>query len=391
MKTTSVTCGYLPLVDSAPIIIAKELRFAAREGIDLSLARQPSWSALRDRLMFGQIDFAHMLSPMPIAMSLGLGGVSAQIDALMVLSVNGTVIGVSNDLAQRMHAAGWVNTFNDPARTSRALLEAKSSPIRIGVPFAFSAHRLLLGYWLARDSNFDKSKVEIITVPPPQMSDAIREGRIDMFCVGEPWGSVAVQQSGATLILPSSVIWNFAPEKVLGAHHDWVTQNGDTCLAMIRAVYKATHWLDQPQNTPLAVEILASSEHLDLPDHAIEPALTGQITTNVGFEPMDVDRFIAFHDGAVNFPWQSQAQWIAQQLGGTSEQLLLARECFRIDLYRDALNPLGVNLPKATDKIEGAMTQATSVPSTKGHMILQPDAFFDGAVFDFAPELAVKK
>jgi len=267
MKTVSVTCGYLPLVDSAPLIIAKELGFAAQEGIDLTLAQQPSWSALRDRLMFGQIDFAHMLSPMPIAMTLGLGGVAAPIDALMVLSVNGTVIGVSEDLANRMNKTGWVNTFNDPVATSQALLQTKTHPIRIGVPFAFSIHRLLLEYWLSKDPSFDHAKIQIITIPPPQMSDALCDGRIDMFCVGEPWGSVAVQQSAATLILPSAAIWNFAPEKVLGAHHDWIAQNENTCLAMIRAVYKAAHWLDQPQNTPLAVEILASSAHLDLPDH----------------------------------------------------------------------------------------------------------------------------
>jgi NitT/TauT family transport system ATP-binding protein len=387
MKKTSVTCGYLPLVDSAPLIIAKELRFAAEEGIDLTLAQQPSWSALRDRLMFGQIDFAHMLSPMPVAMSLGLGGVSAQIDALMVLSVNGTVIGVSDDMAQRMIALGWVNTFAGPVRTSAALLATTSNPIRIGVPFPFSMHRLLITYWLSKDPGFDPSKVEIITIPPPQMSDALRDGRIDMFCVGEPWGSVAVQESGAILILPSTTIWNFAPEKVLGAQHEWMAQNHDTSLAMVRAVYKATRWLDQPQNTPLAVEILASSEHLDLPDHAIEPALTGQITNRAGHEPIEASPFMSFHDGAVNFPWDSQAQWIAHQLGGVSHP----PRCFRNDLYREALAPLGVNLPSSSTKIEGAMRIPTAIASTKGQLILQPDAFFDGAVFDFAREFTHKK
>ena len=102
MKVTQVTCGYLPLVDCAPLIIAKELKFAAQEGLDLTLLQQPSWSALRDRLAFGHIDFAHMLSPMPVAMSLGLGGAPNRIDALMVLSVNGTVIGVSADLSRKM-------------------------------------------------------------------------------------------------------------------------------------------------------------------------------------------------------------------------------------------------------------------------------------------------
>ncbi|HCI08397.1 MAG TPA: nitrate transporter, partial [Sulfitobacter sp.] len=84
MTKIPIECGYLPLVDSAPLIIAKELQFAAEEGLDLSLVRQPSWSALRDMLAMGRLDFAHVLSPMPIAMSLGLGGMPAKIDALMV-------------------------------------------------------------------------------------------------------------------------------------------------------------------------------------------------------------------------------------------------------------------------------------------------------------------
>jgi ABC-type nitrate/sulfonate/bicarbonate transport system substrate-binding protein len=99
MKDTVLNCGYVPLVDCAPLVIAKDLGFAAEEGLALNLMAQPSWSALRDMLALGHLDAAHMLSPMPVAMSIGLGGLPARIDALMVLSVNGTVFGVSNAVA----------------------------------------------------------------------------------------------------------------------------------------------------------------------------------------------------------------------------------------------------------------------------------------------------
>ncbi|WP_390915199.1 ABC transporter substrate-binding protein [Pseudosulfitobacter sp. SM2401] len=390
MTKTHVECGYLPLVDSAPLIIAKELRFAAEEGLELSLVRQPSWSALRDMLALGHLDFAHMLSPMPIAMSLGLGGMPAQIDALMVLAVNGTVIGVSAQLDRDMQSTGWNTTFGNPKATAAALFAARSAPLRIGVPFPFSMHRLLLDYWLTRDPSFNAARVEIITIPPPQMAAAVQDGRLDMFCVGEPWGSVAVQQSGAVLVLPSQAIWQFAPEKVLGARHAWVQDNPDTCHAMIRAVYKAATWLEQPENTPLATEILARSQHLDLPDHAIDPALSGQITTRCGDAPKHCHRFVTFHAGAANFPWRSQGRWIADSLAtlhdfdqnafGT-----VAHNCFRSDLYRAALSPLGVDLPEVSEKTEGAMDQPTPVASTRGQMILGPDRFFDGARFDISP------
>ncbi|MBW4960693.1 CmpA/NrtA family ABC transporter substrate-binding protein [Sulfitobacter sp. CW3] len=387
MTKRHVECGYLPLVDSAPLIIAKELQFAAEEGLDLSLVRQPSWSALRDMLALGHLDFAHMLSPMPVAMSLGLGGMPAQIDALMVLSVNGTVIGVSADLNAKMQATGWRNTFDNPRKTATALFASRSKPLRVGVPFPFSMHRLLLDYWLTRDPGFQSDHVEIITVPPPQMAAAVQAGTLDIFCVGEPWGSVAVQQSEAVLILPGNAIWQFAPEKVLGARHDWVDENPDICRAMIRAVYKATTWLEQPQNAPLAIEILTRSQHLGLPDHAIDPALTGDMTLKLGDAPKQIERFVRFHGGAANFPWRSQASWIAQYLASLhnldpKDADTVARRCFRSDLYRSAIAALGADLPGASEKVEGALAQPTAVASTRGEMILGPDTFFDGAVFD---------
>ena len=385
MKTIPVTCGYLPLVDSAPLIIAKELRFAAEVGLDLTLAQQPSWSALRDRLAFGALDFAHMLSPMPIAMSLGFGGAPAKIDALMVLSLNGTVIGISDDLAQAMQASGWRNTFDAPKSTATAVLRAAQKPLRIGVPFPFSMHKLLVEYWLSKDPAFHSDSVQIITIPPPQMAGAVADNRIDMFCVGEPWGSVAVQQSGARLILPSSAIWQSAPEKVLGARHDWITQNRETTDRMIRATYLAAQWLEQPQNIPLAIDILASSDHLDLSDNAIEPALTGQITPSADSDPIYVPNFITFHQNTANFPWDSRAQWIAARLNAPNTQRI-----FRSDIYLEAITPLGANTPKASQKPEGAMTRPTTIAGTKGPLILGPDTFFDGAVFDFEAEKLIK-
>ena len=388
MKGRLVTCGYLPLVDCAPLIIAKELHFAAQEGLDLHLSKQPSWSALRDWLAFGQIDFAHMLSPMPIAMSLELGGMPSKIDALMVLSINGTVIGVSDRLAQAMRATGWRNNFGDPKASSKALLATPNERLRIGVPFPFSMHRILLERWLTHSVDYTPERIEVVTVPPPQMADAVKSGALDMFCVGEPWGSVAVQQSGATLILPSSSIWQCAPEKVLGVRHDWAEANQETCASIIRAIYRASHWLDQPENIALAAEILARSQHLDLPDHAIEPALSNRMVTQLGQRALHSDNFLRFHKGAANFPWRSQAAFICNELAslhGLDPQRVLktACACFRSDLYREALMPIGGDLPSASEKVEGALSVSTAAASLNGKMILGPDRFFDGAVFDF--------
>ncbi len=376
MSRRVLNCGYVPLVDSAPLIIAAELGFAGEEGLDLNLIRQPSWSALRDMLALGHLDAAQMLSPLPVAMSLGMGGLAARIDCLMVLSVNGTVFGGSARLAAEL---GPPVPFGD-ALGLLAALEARKGPLRIGVPFPYSMHRLLLSYWTATAPDL---AVEIVTVPPPRMADAVAGGQVDAFWVGEPWGSAIVQRGVGQILMAGSHIWGFAPEKVLAARHDWVAENPDTTRRLMRAVYQAARWLDDPKNRPLAVEIMGRSEHLNLAYEVIDPALSGYLTLEQGGTPARIERFVVFHDHAALFPWRSQAAWIAAQLGADAQGIAQAKACFRCDLYRANLAPLGADLPGASEKVEGAMAVPTAVASSRGQMILAPDAFFDGRVFDF--------
>ncbi len=377
MNHTVLNCGYVPLVDSAPLIIAKELGFAAEEGLELNLVRQPSWSALRDMLALGHLDAAQMLSPMPIAMSLGMGGLVARIDAMMVLSVNGTVFGASNSLVQSL---GEV-PFGD-AKVLLALLSARrEGSLRVGVPFPYSMHNLLLSYWVRE---YPELSIEAITVPPPRMAEAVESGHVDAFWVGEPWGTSIVQRGVGQILMTGHDVWRFAPEKVLAARHDWIEENPELARRLMRAVYHAARWLDATKNKPLAVEILGRSEHLNLAQEVIDPAVTGHITPRAGASPVAVDRFLVFHAHAAVFPWRSQAAWIAAELGADAAGISMAKRCFRSDLFRHNLGPAGADLPGASEKVEGAMVHQTAVASTRGHMILAPDAFFDGRTFDFA-------
>ncbi|MEP2919164.1 MAG: CmpA/NrtA family ABC transporter substrate-binding protein [Sulfitobacter sp.] len=376
MSHTVLNCGYVPLVDCAPLIIARELGFASEEGLDLNLIRQPSWSALRDMLALGHLDAAQMLSPLPVAMSLGLGGLPAQIDSLMGLSANGTVFGVSTRLAADLGPV----PFGDPQALLRALCANGPRPLRVGVPFPYSMHRLLLSYWTASAPDL---QVEIITVPPPRMADAVAQGHVDAFWVGEPWGSAIVGRNAGTIAMAGRHVWGFAPEKVLAARHDWVEENPDTVRRLMRAISQAARWLDMDKNKPLAVEILGRSEHLNLSPEVIEPAVTGVLTLVQGGAPTVVERFLMFHNHAASFPWRSQAAWIAAQLGADEAGIAQAKQCFRSDLYRAYLGPIGTDLPGASEKVEGAIAEPTAVASSRGEMILAPDAFFDGRTFDF--------
>ncbi|MEL6317918.1 MAG: ABC transporter substrate-binding protein, partial [Pseudomonadota bacterium] len=144
MSLRPVSCGFIPLVDSAPLVVAREMGFAAEEGLDLQLTKAPSWSALRDHLVLGRLDAAHMLAPAPIAMSIGLGGMPTRVDALSVLSINGDVIGVDRVLAEKMRARGAANDFMAAEPIGRALIAASEGALTIGVPFPFSMHAELL-------------------------------------------------------------------------------------------------------------------------------------------------------------------------------------------------------------------------------------------------------
>lgn len=376
MSREVLNCGYVPLVDCAPLIIARELGFAHEEGLDLNLIRQPSWSALRDMLALGHLDAAQMLSPMPVAMSLGIGGLAAQIDSLMVLAVNGTVFGASIPLSEELGPL----PFGDAAAALAALANSPRRPLRIGVPFPLSMHRLLLSYWT---QSLNDSRIEPVTVPPPRMADAVSDGHVDAFWVGEPWGSAIVQRGVGRILMAGKDVWGFAPEKVLAARHDWVAENPDKTRRLMRAIYQASRWLDAAQNKPLAVEILARSEHLNLAPDVIDPAVSGYLMPHLGASPVKVERFLTFHSHAASFPWRSQAAWIAAQLGADAAGIARAMQCCRTDLYRNNLGPAGADLPGASEKVEGAIREMTAVASSRGQMILAPDAFFDGRTFDF--------
>jgi NitT/TauT family transport system ATP-binding protein len=382
-----IVCGFIPLVDCAPLVVARELGFASEEGLDLVLEAQPSWSAIRDKLAFGDLDAAHMLSVLPVAMSIGLGGVAMRIDALSVLSVNGDVIGVSSEISQRMQGLGAMRGENPAASVGQALIAAAPGRLRVGVPFPFSMHAELLYYWLSALGHEAPRDLDVRTVPPSHMARAIADGEVDAFCVGEPWGSVAVDSGAAEIILPGSAIWSFAPEKVLAVRHDWAEERKDSALRLIRALWRAARWLGEEKNRLTVSDLLARPEYPNQSAELIDNALSGHMVLSKAGAPVKVPDIIEFFDRAATFPWRSQAAWIATRWAARAgidrdDAVAAARASYRADLYREALQPVGADIPGASEKLEGALEVRTEVASTRGEMFLGPDRFFDGQIFD---------
>lgn len=390
MKTVTLPVAYVPLVDAAPLIVAHEMRFAETEGISLDLIAAPSWSSVRDMLAFGRVDAAHLLSPVPVAMAMGLGGVTTPLSAVSVLSVNGNVIGVSRDIEKKLRDIGFEFDFADPTAAADALAQVCDKPLAFGVPFPFSMHVELLRYWCAHTA-LGADGIEIRTVPPPLMADALASGDVDAFCVGEPWGSVAVDQGSGALLLPGQAIWKFAPEKVLAVRTEWAETEPNLLGRLMRAVWHAGRWLSQPESRISAAELLSRKDYLDVSPELIDRALSGNLTVTARGDQRTVPHFVEFHEGAAGFPWRSQAKWIAQRLGRTHDlddpsTTERASTVFRTDLYRKHIAPTGSDFPGASEKVEGSIRFETAVASARGQLTLLPDEFFDARVFDPSPE-----
>lgn len=385
MSAVKVSVAYMPLVDAAPLIIAQEMGFAQSEGIALDLIAAPSWSSVRDMLAFGRVDAAHMLSPVPIALAMGLGGAAARLSTVSVTSVNGNVIGMGKPLEDRLRHVGFGFDFADAHAAAAALAQVCERPLTIGVPFPFSMHVELLRYW-AEGTALKDVGINIRTVPPPLMTSALAAGEVDAFCVGEPWGSVAVESGAGALILPSRAIWNFAPEKVLAVRTDWAETEPDLLGRLMRSVWKAGRWLAKSEVRATASDLLSRKAYLDVSAELIDRALSGQLTINDRGDHRQVDGFVEFHKGAATFPWLSQARWVAERLrkahGGKALSDTDLRCAVRPDLHRQHLNASGFDLPGASSKVEGSILSPTAVASARGDIILQPDRFFDGQVFD---------
>lgn len=390
--SAALALGYVPLVDAAPLLVAEALGFAEEEGLTLTLHPAPSWAALRDMLALGQVAAAQMLSPVPVAMALGLGGSAARFEALSVLNVNGDVFAVSLPLAASMRAAGHDFGFADAAAAGQALLASSNGALRIGVPFPFSMHVELVDYWLSGLNQPRPAGLEIITVPPPRMAEALAAGEIDAFAVGEPWGSVAVEMGVAEMLLPGSAIWAFAPEKVLATRHGWAEAEPELAGRLLRAIWRAGRWLGQRGNQPSASEILAAPGRLQVAPEIIERSLSGRLVTSTQGQERQIPGFMEFHAGAASFPWRSQAAWIGMQMARRYglEPVAAAQAAsavFRSDLHRLHLAETGADLPGASEKLEGALDQPTPVASARGKLILPRDSFFDARIFDPADPL----
>ena len=383
--------GFLPLVDAALPILAHEQGFAAAEGVQIELVRDLTWATVRDRLLYGHTDAAHLIAPLAIATTLGRGRPAVPLSVPFVLGLNGNAVTLSTALAGMVNLGEGLADPADLGARLRAVAADRAvigRPLRFGVVHRYSSHNFMLRYWLAAVGVRPDRDVEIVVTSPPFAADALAAGEVDGICVGEPWNSIAVDRGVGRIALVTAQIWRRGVEKVLALRSDAVAERGDEVAALIRALHRAAAHFVAPDTAEDSAAILSRSEYCDAPAATVLRAITDRVRLARDAEALHIPDFMFQYREAANFPWRSQAAWLYSQMtrwDGTAFSAADAKAAegvFRPDLYRAALAGSSATLPGASSKLEGSIDAATGVGATQGRLILGSDRFFDGRAFD---------
>ena len=347
------------------LVAAKERGFAAAAGLELALVRDISWATVRDRLVFRQVQAAHLLGPLAIAVSLGIGQHRAALAAPFLL--NSTAIRSWSPARSRARAGFPGTARGDPAAASAALasaLRGRGKPV-FGIVHRASSHALMLRHWLAAAGLEAERDVLLRVLPPSLTAEALRAGEIDGFCAGEPWGSRAIGLGVGETMALGARIWRRGVEKVLALREDWMEANPEAVDRLLRALDRAARWCDDPANHPDLAALLARPCYVDQPAALILRALSGRLLLSRSGAAATAGDFLMFHRDATNYPSAGQALWTYAQfrrwrmVEASAQAEQDAASVFRPDIYRRALGGVA----------------ATPLPR-------DPEGFFDGRVFD---------
>ncbi|MDR3532265.1 MAG: CmpA/NrtA family ABC transporter substrate-binding protein [Rhodopila sp.] len=339
-----IRVGLLRLVDSAPVIIAEADGLFRQHGLEVQISIEPSWSNIADKLTYGVLDAAVMLPPLALAACAGLRGPKARLVVPMSLSQGGNAIVVSHDAAKSLTAG-----CSQPRLRVLEWLKAQQARPRFAVVHAFSTHNLLLRYWLASGGADPDRDIETVVIPPENVVEALAAGRITGFCAGAPWGDVAERQNAGRILIGTSVIWPFHPEKCLCVGEAWAEANPDLLHHLLCAVLRAQIRCDRPEEAPAIARLLADPDGLRLPEEASRAALPG----GSGAE------LIRFHTREAWFPARAHAVWFLGQmrrwrwLDEQTDLEGLAARVYRPDLLASAVDAEGLYPAASLPSLEG--------------------------------------
>lgn len=343
-----VRLGFIPLTDCSPIVMAKELGLFKKYGVEVVVTKESSWANVRDKILTGELDGAHCLYSMPFSVYTGVGGkAGSEMMIAMMLSVNGQAISLSNDFCGKV----GFKQMNKVAPVVTAKLKAEKE-VTFAMTFPGGTHDLWLRNWMAL-GGLNQKAVKIITIPPPQMVANMKVGNMDGFCVGEPWGGVAVKQGVGFTQIASQDIWKDHPEKALVVNKEFSSKRKADLVKVMKAVMEACIWLDNPANRKKAAAIIGRAPYVNAPADVIESRLMGDynLGCNQGTEVYDKDYMLFHKGGTVNYPRKSYAIWAMAQfvrfgyLKEAPNYKAIADKLVLQDLYEEVAKSMKVKIP----------------------------------------------
>ena len=336
LEKKDLRIGFIPITCATPIIMSEPLGFYKKYGFNAEVVKMPSWGAVRDSAIAGELDAYHMLAPMPIAMTLGLGSASFGVKLASIENINGQAITVANKYKDKVKGPADFKGFV------------------IGVPFPYSMHNLLLRYYLATGGLDPDKDVKIRPVPPPDSIAQMVAGDIDAYLMPDPFNQRAVFEEVGFIHKLTKELWEGHPCCAFAASDEWITANPNTFRALNKAIIEAAGYARNPANRPEIAKAISERAFLNQPEEVVKAVLTGDFDDGLGNSQSIPDR-IDFDP----YPWQSFANWISSQLvrwdlqGDEKVKTAIAedkyeevgKEIFMTDLARELAQEVGQTPP----------------------------------------------
>ncbi|KQP47510.1 CmpA/NrtA family ABC transporter substrate-binding protein [Pseudorhodoferax sp. Leaf274] len=339
-----VKIGFIPLTDCASVVMASVLGIDQKYGVKIIPSKEASWPGVRDKLVNGELDMAHVLWGLVYGVHLGVSGPKKDMAVLMNLNHNGQAITLSKKLADK----GAVD-----AGTLAQLMAKEKREYTFAQTFPTGTHAMWLYYWLASAGINPMKDSKITTVPPPQMVANMRIGNMDGYCVGEPWGHRAVADGIGITAVTSQDIWKDHPEKALGTTGEFAQKNPNTCRAVVAAILEASKWIDASLSNKMKMaETVADKAYVNTSVDVINQRILGRYQNGLGKTWDDPNYMKFYNDGLVGMPYLSDGMWFLTQhkrwglLKEHPDYLAVAKQINKIDLYREAATAAKANVPK---------------------------------------------
>jgi nitrate/nitrite transport system substrate-binding protein len=348
-----VKIGFIPLTDCASVVMAAVKGFDAKYGVKIVPTKEASWAAIRDKLLNGELDYAHVLYGLVYGVQMGIGGPQRDMAVLMTLNQNGQGITLSNQLKEKGVSDG---------ASLKALMAKEKREYTFAQTFPTGTHAMWLYYWLASHGINPMTEAKIITVPPPQMVANMRVGNMDGYCVGEPWNARAIIDKIGFSVATTQDVWKDHPEKVLGTTADFANKNPNTTRAVMAAILEASRFIDTSDaNRSETARTIADKAYVNTTLETIEGRMLGQYDNGLGKKWKDANSMRFFSDGAVTFPWLSDGMWFLTQhrrwglLKTDPDYLAIAKKVNQVNLYQQAAAAAKVNVPKELTRVSTLM------------------------------------